>query len=640
MNNRSISVLIVLLLLLLTFLFFVFFIGFVGENRESSKSLILLDDEGRESGGLVLLDGNVGNDDGINLENDVACFDNLGCDDGNDFTIDNCENPGTSDSFCKNERVNGRRGSGGGGGNNIECHNDNDCDDNIALTVDSCTNPGTKSSQCVNTPIACNNNLDCNDNDGNTEDICQNPGTLNSVCINDPISCDNDNDCNDGNDFTLDHCVDPGLSTSHCTHDPIICNVNSDCGVDGFLGNEVCSQDDVVDDFITHTCNNPGTTSSTCTSSTSVQTVEICSDTCVNGMCETVACNNNNECNDNDGNTVDTCHLPGTVISFCTNDPIITCSFDSECNDNDGLTLDSCLLPGTVFSSCLNVPIACNNNNDCNDNDGNTVDTCHLPGTLFSFCTNVVTVTCNNNNDCNDNDGNTEDICMNPGTGNSFCINNPITCHTESDCGTDNFFGINFCSNENVARQFQDFTCVNPGTGQSSCMDTISVVEVQMCSDECSNGICVSTPECRDGIDNDGNGFVDFPDDPGCVDSEDNSEVTICSSGSGSTERLELNTMESVRAFVNTFPSSLLPVSIPTQFHGAGAVHYSSTTAEAVCKNAGYSDVVSKTLGHWTSCGDNHLAFWNGNFFEWSDRNACSLGNNRLDGLVCERPCI
>jgi hypothetical protein len=34
------------------------------------------------------------------------------------------------------------------------------------------------------------------------------------------------------------------------------------------------------------------------------------------------------------------------------------------------------------------------------------------------------------------------------------------------------------------------------------------------------------TPECRDGIDNDGDGLVDFPVDPGCADSNDNGELT------------------------------------------------------------------------------------------------------------------
>ena len=37
----------------------------------------------------------------------------------------------------------------------------------------------------------------------------------------------------------------------------------------------------------------------------------------------------------------------------------------------------------------------------------------------------------------------------------------------------------------------------------------------------------VTTPQCRDRRDNDGDGKVDYPDDPGCVDSNDNSEQDV-----------------------------------------------------------------------------------------------------------------
>src|SRR5450755_1749815 len=42
-------------------------------------------------------------------------------------------------------------------------------------------------------------------------------------------------------------------------------------------------------------------------------------------------------------------------------------------------------------------------------------------------------------------------------------------------------------------------------------------------------------PQCSDGIDNDGDGLVDFPDDPGCVSAEDETENSLpspqCSDG-------------------------------------------------------------------------------------------------------------
>ncbi len=40
-------------------------------------------------------------------------------------------------------------------------------------------------------------------------------------------------------------------------------------------------------------------------------------------------------------------------------------------------------------------------------------------------------------------------------------------------------------------------------------------------------------PECRDGNDNDGDGKIDFPNEPGCADTEDNTELDDCPDGPG-----------------------------------------------------------------------------------------------------------
>lgn len=45
-----------------------------------------------------------------------------------------------------------------------------------------------------------------------------------------------------------------------------------------------------------------------------------------------------------------------------------------------------------------------------------------------------------------------------------------------------------------------------------------------------ANNTCVAT-ECNDGISNDADGLVDFPNDPGCLDINDNSEADSCPSG-------------------------------------------------------------------------------------------------------------
>jgi hypothetical protein len=46
---------------------------------------------------------------------------------------------------------------------------------------------------------------------------------------------------------------------------------------------------------------------------------------------------------------------------------------------------------------------------------------------------------------------------------------------------------------------------------------------------EVTGGICADVPECRDGIDNDGDGRIDFPADPQCKSLDDDSEAPECS---------------------------------------------------------------------------------------------------------------
>ena len=38
-------------------------------------------------------------------------------------------------------------------------------------------------------------------------------------------------------------------------------------------------------------------------------------------------------------------------------------------------------------------------------------------------------------------------------------------------------------------------------------------------------GPTMSEPECNDGMDNDGDGLIDFPEDPGCSSAEDDTEA-------------------------------------------------------------------------------------------------------------------
>ena len=68
-----------------------------------------------------------------------------------------------------------------------------------------------------------------------------------------------------------------------------VCSTDVQCGTNGFTGNRVCQGDDVYQDYTVYTCNNPGTVSSFCSNSSTLQLFEECLDGCTNGACNTIA---------------------------------------------------------------------------------------------------------------------------------------------------------------------------------------------------------------------------------------------------------------------------------------------------------------------------------------------------------------
>jgi len=102
----------------------------------------------------------------------------------------------------------------------------------------------------------CSSNADCDDSDPYTEDVCNNPGTVDSYCSYLPIVCLMDNDCDD--------------------YLPIVCLTNSDCGIDGWIESLTCSNDDIWQNYITYTCNDPGTSAASCSDSTALKLKEDC----------------------------------------------------------------------------------------------------------------------------------------------------------------------------------------------------------------------------------------------------------------------------------------------------------------------------------------------------------------------------
>jgi len=138
--------------------------------------------------------------------------------------------------------------------------------------------------------ITCTNNSDCGTNAFVGSNYCQNgkvyrdyktftcnnPGTTTSSCSESTAAqlqqtCATNQACTNG----------------ACSNNNIVCSNNSDCGSSGYVGGSYCQGNNVYRNYRTYTCNNPGSTNSSCSDSTSSQLQNTCSNTCSNGSCNT-----------------------------------------------------------------------------------------------------------------------------------------------------------------------------------------------------------------------------------------------------------------------------------------------------------------------------------------------------------------
>jgi len=80
-------------------------------------------------------------------------------------------------------------------------------------------------------------------------------------------------------DNLIDWPNDPGCSNRQDDDEVntvIICSTNAQCGTSGFIDNISCQTNDVYQNYKTYTCNNPGTTSSSCSNNTVLQLKQMC----------------------------------------------------------------------------------------------------------------------------------------------------------------------------------------------------------------------------------------------------------------------------------------------------------------------------------------------------------------------------
>lgn len=88
-----------------------------------------------------------------------------------------------------------------------------------------------------------------------------------------------------------------------------------------------------------------------------------------------------------------------------------------------------------------------------------------------------------------------------------------VFCKNNTGCGVNGYVGNNYCSGNNLVRDYVNFNCNNPGTISSSCLNITTVVLNKTCDYGCNSsmGECNSFVRCSSDLDCGQNYFVEEP---------------------------------------------------------------------------------------------------------------------------------
>ena len=280
----------------------------------------------------------------------------------------------------------------------------------------------------------------------------------------------------------------------------IVCSSSSQCGTNGVVGGLFCQGNSVYQNYITYTCNNPGTVSSFCSNSTTSQLQTTCNgnQTCQNGACVNngnIICSSDSQCGTNglvgglfcQGNSVYqnyinyTCHYPGTVSSFCSNST--TSQLQTTCTGNQVCTNGSCT------NNCTpNYQQRCFGSNlywyDSCGNQGNFIqycaNGCSNGACLNNNCTPNAQQRCSGNSlywyDSCGNQGNLIQYCAN-GCSNGACINNNCTSNYQQRCSGNSLYWYDSCGNQQNLIQYCANGCYNNACQNSNITDPLTVAK-------------------------------------------------------------------------------------------------------------------------------------------------------------------
>jgi len=229
---------------------------------------------------------------------------------------------------------------------------------------------------CVTPTVSCSSNSECGTSGyinspycqgGNVYQdyktyTCNNPGTPQSTCSNSTAAqlkttCSANQTCSNGS----------------CSNQNITCSSNSDCGTNAYTGATYCQGNSVYQNYITYTCNSPGTSSSYCSNSTASQSKNDCSSnqTCSNGSCNN-SCTNHSyqQCSGNYLYWYDSC---GTQqdSQYCQNG----CQNNSCQIQNNSCQNNSCQTYGNLTINKTVKNLASGNTSFSNSTYANPLDT-------------------------------------------------------------------------------------------------------------------------------------------------------------------------------------------------------------------------------------------------------------------------